>query len=91
MNLSPAFPLDGSLSRGRARRDTADCIRDQVSRGIPEAAGSGVVIVPGRSSLRRNEQHDDAECEYRQSHELKYQRIKHDNSPSKSIDLQASD
>jgi hypothetical protein len=53
--------------------------------------GSGVANVPGRPSPRWNEKHDDAECEYRQSHELKYQRIKHGNSPSKSIDLQASD
>jgi len=46
------------------------------------------VNVPGRPSLRRNDQHDDAECKYRQSHELEYQRIKHGNSHSKSIDCE---
>jgi hypothetical protein len=49
------------------------------------------VRAPDRSSLRWNDQHDDAEGEYRQSHEFKHQRIKHGNSPSKSIDLEGSD
>jgi hypothetical protein len=51
--------------------------------------GSGVANVPGRPSLRRNEKHNDAECEYRQSHELEYQRIKHGNFPQQ-IDRLAS-
>jgi hypothetical protein len=58
---------------------------------IRETSGSGVARTPGRPPLRRNDKHDDAEREYRQSHEFKYQRIKHSNSPSKSIDLRGSD
>jgi hypothetical protein len=43
---------------------------------------SGVADVPGRrSSLRGHGKHDDAKPEYRQSNELKYQRIKHDSPP----------
>ena len=42
---------------------------------------SGVADTPGRrSSLRRHGKHDDAKPEYRQSHELKYQRVKHESS-----------
>jgi hypothetical protein len=43
---------------------------------------SGVADVPRRwSSLRGHRKHDDAKPEYRQSNELKHQRIKHDSSP----------
>jgi hypothetical protein len=52
---------------------------------------SGVARVPEGMWSRRNDQHDDAEREYRQSHEFKYQRVKHGKSPNKSIDLQGSD
>ena len=44
--------------------------------------------MPGRRSpLRGNGKHDDAKPEHRQSHEFKYQRVKHGNSPSQTVRL----
>jgi hypothetical protein len=50
---------------------------------------SGVVDVPGRRpSLAGHGKHDDAKPKYRQSDELKYQRVKHDSSPkARPLDL----
>jgi hypothetical protein len=37
----------------------------------------------------RNDKHDDAECEHREPHEFKYQRV-HGDPSAKPLDLQGS-
>ena len=85
MNSSLAFPPDGDLAWGinlrGAPQDGPDAAGNRFKNG-----SSVVADAPGGPPLRRNRKHDDAEPEYRQSHEFEYQRV-HGNSPYKPLDL----
>jgi hypothetical protein len=56
-----------------------------------ERGRSGVADVPGRTSSRWNGKYDNAKRQHRQSHELEYQCVKHNNSPAKPIDMSGRD
>jgi hypothetical protein len=56
-----------------------------------KAGRSGVAGVSARPSLRGTGEHHHTQCQYRQSHELEYQSVKHNNSPIKPIDLVGRD
>jgi hypothetical protein len=79
------------FGRGTAAAPHPTVVRSGLYRGSKGRDGSGVADVPAGPSLRGNGEHDDTQRQDRQSHELEYQCINHNNSPTKTIDLVGSD